>query len=88
MACGAPVIASNTGGLPELVTHGLDGYLFPVGDVAAMSDAAIALLSDKSKLDTMKGEARTTAVTRFSSNLMVPRYEDYYLRVIAGRNND
>lgn len=88
MACGVPVIASNSGGLPELVTHGLDGYLFPVGDVAAMSDAAIALLSDKDKLNTMKGEARTSAVTRFSSDLMVPRYEEYYMRVIAGRNND
>ena len=88
MACGVPVIASDTGGLPELVTHGLDGYLFPVGDVTAMSEAAIALLSNKDKLNTMKGEARSSAVTRFSSNLMVPRYEDYYMRVIAGRNND
>ena len=88
MACGVPVIASNTGGLPELVTHGYDGFLLPVGDVEGMSEAAIELLSDKSKLNTMKEAARTSAVTRFSSNLMVPRYEDYYMRVIAGRNND
>ena len=88
MACGVPVIASNTGGLPELVTHGYDGFLLPVGDVEGMSEAAIELLSDKGKLNTMKEAARTSAVTRFSSNLMVPRYEDYYMRVIAGRNND
>lgn len=88
MACGVPVIASNTGGLPELVTHGYDGFLQPVGDVEGMSEAAIGLLGDKGKLNAMKEAARTSAVTRFSSNLMVPRYEDYYMRVIAGRNND
>lgn len=88
MACGVPVIASNTGGLPELVTYGYDGFLLPVGDVEGMSEAAIGLLGDKGKLNTMKEAARTSAVTRFSSNLMVPRYEDYYMRVIAGRNND
>ena len=88
MACGVPVIASNTGGLPELVTHCYDGFLLPVGDVEGMSEAAIGLLGDKGKLNAMKEAARTSAVTRFSSNLMVPRYEDYYMRVIAGRNND
>ncbi len=88
MACGVPAIVSNTGGLPELVTHELDGYLFPVEDVSAMSEAAIALLNDKSKLAAMKAAARNTAVTRFSAERMVPLYEDYYLRVIAGRNND
>ncbi len=88
MSCGVPAMVSDTGGLPELVTNGVDGYLLPVGDVGAMSEAAIALLSDKGKLTTMKEAARNTAVTRFSADRMVPLYEDYYLRVIAGRNND
>lgn len=88
MSCGVPALVSNTGGLPELVTHGVDGFLLPVGDVSAMSEAAIGLLSDKSKLAAMKEAARNTAVTRFSAERMVPLYEDYYLRVIAGRNND
>lgn len=88
MACGVPAIVSNTGGLPELVTHERDGYLLPIGDVGAMSEAAIALLSDKSRLATMKEAARNTAMARFSSDRMVPMYEDYYVQVIAGRNND
>ncbi len=88
MSCGVPAMVSDTGGLPELVTNGVDGYLLPVGDVGAMSEAAIALLSDKGKLAAMKEAARNTAVTRFSADRMVPLYEDYYLRVIAGRNND
>ncbi len=88
MSCGVPAMVSDTGGLPELVTNGVDGFLLPVGDVGAMSEAAIALLSDKGKLTTMKEAARNTAVTRFSADRMVPLYEEYYLRVIAGRNND
>lgn len=88
MSCGVPAIVSDAGGMPELVTNGVDGYLLPVGDVGAMSEAAIALLSDKGKLTTMKEAARNTAVTRFSADRMVPLYEEYYLRVIAGRNND
>ncbi|HUK54255.1 MAG TPA: N-acetyl-alpha-D-glucosaminyl L-malate synthase BshA, partial [Candidatus Binatia bacterium] len=35
MACEVPVIATNVGGVPEVVTHGVDGFLVPVGDVAA-----------------------------------------------------
>ena len=88
MSCGVTAMVSDTGGLPELVTNGVDGFLLPVGDVGAMSEAAIALLSDKGKLTTMKEAARNTAVTRFSADRMVPLYEEYYLRVIAGRNND
>lgn len=88
MSCGVPALVSDTGGLPELVTNGVDGFLLPVGDVTGMSEAAIGLLSDKSKLAAMKEAARNTAVTRFSADRMVPMYEDYYLRVIAGRNND
>lgn len=88
MSCGVPALVSDTGGLPELVTNGVDGFLCPVGDVGAMSEAAIGLLSNKSRLATMKEAARNTAVTRFSADRMVPMYEDYYLRVIAGRNND
>lgn len=88
MSCGVPALVSDTGGLPELVTNGVDGFLLPVGDVTGMSEAAIGLLSDRGKLATMKEAARNTAVTRFSADRMVPMYEDYYLRVIAGRNND
>lgn len=87
MSCGVPVIASRAGGLPELVTDGLDGCLFPPGDVNSMAEAAIAILNDSRKMADMKEAARTTAVERFSSRLIVPRYEDYYLQVIADANN-
>jgi N-acetyl-alpha-D-glucosaminyl L-malate synthase BshA len=87
MACGVLVLASDTGGLPELVTNGQDGYLVPVGDVAGMVEKATSILSDDQRLREMKKAARQTAVERFSEELLVPRYEEYYLRVIAGKGN-
>ena len=41
MNCGVPVIATDVGGLPEVITHGETGYLFPVGDIADMAASAV-----------------------------------------------
>ena len=47
MACGVPPVATRVGGLPELVTHGVDGFLEPVGDIAAQSRRVVELLTDE-----------------------------------------
>ncbi|OGS41905.1 MAG: hypothetical protein A3K67_03355 [Euryarchaeota archaeon RBG_16_62_10] len=46
MACGKPIVASRTGGIPELVRDGVDGLLVPPGDVKGIADAVTRLLSD------------------------------------------
>ena len=84
MACGAPVIASDAGGLPEVVPHGEAGFLFPPGDVEAMADAAIELLSDDERRRAVGRAAREVARARFDSERIVPIYEDHYRRVLAG----
>ncbi len=47
MACGVPPVATRVGGLPELVTDGVDGFLEPVGDIQAQSARVIQLLTDE-----------------------------------------
>ena len=46
MACGVPVVASNAGGLPEVIDDGVTGFLHPIGDVDAMAASGLLLLSD------------------------------------------
>jgi N-acetyl-alpha-D-glucosaminyl L-malate synthase BshA len=84
MACGAPVIATDVGGLPEVVDHGVTGYLFPVGAVEEMADAAVELLKDGERHKRFSAAGRRTAVERFSASSVVPMYEAYYERVLRG----
>ncbi|MSR22716.1 MAG: N-acetyl-alpha-D-glucosaminyl L-malate synthase BshA [Gemmatimonadetes bacterium] len=83
LACGTPVVASRTGGLPEVVDHGESGYLFPVGDVEAMAEGAIEILSSKETWKRMSEAGRRIAEERFASHIVVPRYEAHYEEVLS-----
>jgi N-acetyl-alpha-D-glucosaminyl L-malate synthase BshA len=83
MACGVPAVATNVGGLPELVTHGEDGFLEAPGDIAAHARRVIELLTDAKLYSSFSGAARRTAQTRFCSSLIIPAYEQYYHEVCA-----
>jgi glycosyltransferase involved in cell wall biosynthesis len=83
MACGVPPVATHVGGLPELVTDGVDGFLEPVGDIAAQSRRVIDLLTNDQLYQSMAEAARRTAVERFASSIIIPQYEKYYEEVIA-----
>jgi N-acetyl-alpha-D-glucosaminyl L-malate synthase BshA len=82
MACEVPVIASNVGGLPEVVKHGIDGYLVPPRDVAAAAKFAIEILSREDRGRAMGKKARETAAWDFCSSKIIPQYEEYYRRVL------
>ncbi len=83
MACGVPPITTRVGGLPELVTDGVDGFLEPVGDIAAQSRRAIELLTNEPLHRKMAEAARRTAVERFASSTIIPQYEKYYEEIVA-----
>jgi N-acetyl-alpha-D-glucosaminyl L-malate synthase BshA len=83
MACSVPTIATRVGGVPELVTDGVNGLLFPVGDIEPMASAAIDLLRDNERLTQMAQVARSTATDHFCASHIIPVYEQYYERVIA-----
>jgi L-malate glycosyltransferase len=78
MACRVPVICTDIGGLPEVVTHGETGYLAPLGDIDAMAGYALELLTDETRLQKMGGAARRRVEEHFSSTLIVPQYERFY----------
>ena len=84
MACGVPPVATNVGGVPELITNGVDGFLEAPGDVAAQSARVAEILCDDRLQERMSQAARHTATTRFCSDSLIPKYEQYYRDVCAG----
>src|SRR4029078_11611207 len=83
MACEVPVIASNIGGIPEVVEHGQDGYLFKVGDTDGMSRACVELLENPERRLEMGQSARQHAQRDFCASKIVKRYEEIYRQTIA-----
>lgn len=82
MACGVPVVASNVGGLPEVIVDGVTGFLHPPSDVRRMADSAIGILLDDAKHATMAADGARFAVERFSADRIVPQYEALYERTL------
>ena len=81
MACGAPVVATRAGGLPEVVDDGVNGILEPVGSVEAMGRRAIELLRDPARHTAMRAAAVAKA-REFSADRVVPMYEALYHEVL------
>ena len=86
MAAETPVISSNAGGIPEVNIQGETGYLAEVGNVEAMSNYTIKLLSDEALLNQMKKNAKEQAI-KFDLKNILPLYEEMYARTIENFNN-
>jgi N-acetyl-alpha-D-glucosaminyl L-malate synthase BshA len=84
MACEVPVVATNVGGLPEVVTHGEDGYLVAPRDVPAAAKYALNILTRADRGREMGARARVNAKRKYCSNDVVPLYEAYYQQVLGG----
>jgi N-acetyl-alpha-D-glucosaminyl L-malate synthase BshA len=81
MACGVPVIASRVGGLPEVIEHGVTGFLHPPDDLQGMADSGIALLTNPDLHATFAKASRDRAEEFFCAKRVVPQYEAYYQEV-------
>ena len=82
MACEVPVIATQVGGIPEVVTHGVDGFLYGVGDVSSMAEGCLAILNDPQLSSNMGKAAREHARNDFCASKIVVQYEDLYHHTI------
>ncbi len=84
MNCGVPVIGSEIGGLPEVITQGETGYLFPVGEIEKMAERSVELLTHPQKHQLFKEQAKKRAVQSFSADQVIPQYEAYYEEILKG----
>jgi L-malate glycosyltransferase len=82
MACQVPVVATDVGGLPEVVTHGIDGYLFEPRDVPTGARYALDILTRPDRGRMMGEMARANARRKYCSNDIIPLYERYYEKVL------
>ena len=81
MACGVPCIGTEVGGIPEVITHGENGFLVPLGDIGRVADYGIQLLMDDHLHNTLKENALKTVQEKFNSAKIVQQYEALYERV-------
>ena len=81
MACGVPVISSNSGGLPEVNFNGITGYLSNVGDVDDMAKNALSILRTDAELDKFKKNALQSA-KQFDILNILPLYEAIYEKAL------
>ncbi|NER13998.1 N-acetyl-alpha-D-glucosaminyl L-malate synthase BshA [Leptobacterium flavescens] len=77
-----PVISSNTGGIPEINTNGVSGFLSDVGDVEEMAANAIHILEDDTRLEKFKKNAKEEAL-KFDIANIVPVYEEIYQKAFS-----
>src|ERR1700730_19398130 len=83
MACNGTVVATNVGGLPEVIEHGIYGYLHEPRDVEAAARYAIEILSRPDRGRAMGETARINARKKYCANDVIPLYEAYYRQVIG-----
>ena len=78
MASGRPVVATDVGGLSEMVEDGISGFLAPAGDPPALARAIIRLADDRMLRERMGETARCWALERFSEQQMHSKYCQLY----------
>lgn len=85
MACGTPVVASRVGGLPEVITDGVTGFLCDQDDADAMAARGVTLLTDTALHERIAAAGALTVRRHFCEDVIVPQYEALYERVRLGR---
>ncbi len=83
LASGAPVVATDSGGIREVVRDGETGVLCAVGDVDGMARAALTILGDERRWSAMSTLAASDARARFSLDQIVAQYESLYRHALA-----
>lgn len=85
MAVGLPVISTFVGGIPEMVEDGINGYLVPPSDTAALENKLRYLLEHREIWPKITLEGRKKAEARFDARKQMSELESTYKRIIYGR---
>src|SRR4029453_7380127 len=78
MTCEVPVVASKVGGLPEVIDHGVTGFLHPPDDLIGMAQSVAYLLLDDRMRRQFGAAAKRVAHQRYCDSAIIPKYEAFY----------
>ena len=84
MASGLPVVASRTGGLPEIVVEGETGVLVPPGDPRELADALVGLAKDRDRRRALGAAGRRRVEKEFAVERLLERLIEVYRQVLEG----
>jgi len=82
MLSNVPVIAASAGGVPEIITHGKDGLLFPARDIPALAGLILQMVRDTNLRQQLAQAGHRTAIERFLVGRMADETEAYYQRIL------
>lgn len=85
LALGKPVVASRTGGIPEIVTHGASGLLVPPANPVALAEALLATLTQRAYAERLAARGRAQVEQRFSAQAMAEQTMQVYTELAAWR---
>jgi N-acetyl-alpha-D-glucosaminyl L-malate synthase BshA len=77
-----PILATKVGGIPEVVTNGKTGFLFPVGDITNFAKKLDWLINNPNNLEMLGKAAKKQACEKFCSSVIVPKYVEYYFSIL------
>ena len=87
MACGVPVVGSDVGGIAEQVRPGVNGFLVPARDPAALREAILRLLKDPTLHTEMSNRARSSVLERYTLTRQTQSYIELYTAILANRTS-
>lgn len=86
LAYGVPVVATNIGGIPDAITHGAEGYLINPGDIDALAESILAIVSNQELRAIMRKNARLKAENCFEDKMIVSKISSLYAEIIGGQH--
>ncbi len=83
MGCRVPVVATEVGGIPEVVEHGVTGYLAPSGDTETLGKYGLEILKNQELYRKMSEAGYKSVMEKFHTDKIIPQYERLYERVMG-----
>jgi glycosyltransferase involved in cell wall biosynthesis len=83
MMRGSAVVATATGGTPEIVQHGVTGFLVPPGNPVELATRIVELLSNRDLAERMGAAGRRVALADFTTDRMIDRFEAAYRALVT-----